>query len=107
MSAQPEALRLADEWDGAISTRAHAKAGCEMAAELRRLHAVNSSLIEGIFQASENLDKKDAVNMQLLEALEGFVTQVEWGAKISGTEGYLGDCANKARAAIAAAKEQQ
>ena len=41
-----------------------------------------------------------AAAAKLLDALEAFVAQIEWGAKISGTEGYLGECADKARAAI-------
>jgi len=44
MSQQPEALRLADAWDAAISTRRHVSIGCEMAEELRRLHAENEAL---------------------------------------------------------------
>jgi hypothetical protein len=44
MSQQPEALRLADAWDAAISTRRHVAIGCEMADELRRLHAENEAL---------------------------------------------------------------
>lgn len=44
MSQQPDALRLADSWDSAISTRRHVAIGCEMADELRRLHAENEEL---------------------------------------------------------------
>lgn len=42
--SQPESLRLADAWDQAISTRRHVSIGCEMADELRRLHAENEAL---------------------------------------------------------------
>ena len=42
--SQPDALRLADAWDQAISTRRHVSIGCEMADELRRLHAENEAL---------------------------------------------------------------
>lgn len=42
--SQPESLRLADAWDQAISTRRHVSIGCEMADELRRLHAENETL---------------------------------------------------------------
>lgn len=42
--SQPESLRLADAWDQAISTRRHVAIGCEMADELRRLHAENETL---------------------------------------------------------------
>lgn len=42
--SQPDALRLADAWDAAISTRRHVSIGCEMADELRRLHAENETL---------------------------------------------------------------
>jgi uncharacterized protein HemY len=42
--SQPESLRLADAWDAAISTRRHVAIGCEMAEELRRLHAENEAL---------------------------------------------------------------
>lgn len=44
MAQQPNALRLADSWDSAISTRRHVAIGCEMADELRRLHAENEAL---------------------------------------------------------------
>ena len=37
-------MRLADAWDQAISTRRHVSIGCEMADELRRLHAENETL---------------------------------------------------------------
>ena len=44
MAQQQNALRLADSWDSAISTRRHVAIGCEMADELRRLHAENEAL---------------------------------------------------------------
>ena len=44
MAQQPNALRLADSWDSAISTRRHVAIGCEIAEELRRLHAENEAL---------------------------------------------------------------
>lgn len=55
MSQQPEALRLADAWDAAISTRRHVSIGCEMAEELRRLHAENEAL------KSQALSMRDAL----------------------------------------------
>ena len=52
MSQQPEALRLADAWDAAISTRRHVAIGCEMADELRRLHAENEALKAQLIKAT-------------------------------------------------------
>ena len=52
MSQQPEALRLADAWDAAISTRRHVAIGCEMAEELRRLHAENAALKAQLIKAT-------------------------------------------------------
>jgi hypothetical protein len=51
-------------------------------------------------------DSLRAVNAELLEALCALVGQIEWGARISGTEGYLGESAKNARAAIASARKQ-
>ena len=49
--SQPDALRLADAWDQAISTRRHVSIGCEMADELRRLHAENEALLSAVSEA--------------------------------------------------------
>jgi len=45
MSAQPEALRLADAWDNASNFEEDMAAGAEMAAELRRLHALEADAL--------------------------------------------------------------
>ena len=59
--SQPESLRLADAWDQAISTRRHVSIGCEMADELRRLHAEN-----------------EALKLQLLKATTPPMTERAW-----------------------------
>jgi len=102
---QPEALRLADELDG-FHTAPHHKLA---ATELRRLHAENERL-QQINQSHEmklsvrgyelQIDDLKAVNKKLLEALQAILN-----------DGLHCDVVphlhQKARAAIAKAKEEQ
>jgi hypothetical protein len=82
MTEQPLALRLAD---ALISPHAGPWDNLEAADELRRLHAVNA---------------------QLLEALDYFMQCVEQSAHLDARIGFMGGAFDKARAAIAAAKEK-
>lgn len=81
MTEQPEALRLADALEEKEYPPRRAAA-----AELRRLHSVNA---------------------QLLEALDYFMQCVEQSAHLDARIGFMGGAFDKARAAIAAAKEMK
>jgi uncharacterized membrane protein len=106
MSEQTEAQRLADELVALHGYPLSIKA----AAELRRLDAElerKSDAIQRLWAERDSLRKSMA---QLLEALEDAADDIEaWGAYASGyfqTKHDLLGAVNKARAAIAAAKEQ-
>jgi arginine utilization protein RocB len=90
MTEQPEALRLADFLDDLDVRTPYSIMNCvSAAAELRRLHAVNAKLLEALEEAADDIES--------------------WGAYASGyfqTKHDLLGAVNKARAAIAAAKEQ-
>ena len=53
MSAQPEALRLADEL---CTAPERSRTSFEAAAELRRLHSLNVELLEALQEVSEVFD---------------------------------------------------
>jgi hypothetical protein len=109
MSEQPEALRLADELE--MWTQ-----GEPAAAELRRLHALcgewenkaatwlaspeAAKRLDGYRELAQRLNAAEAVNAQLLEALETMLRQ------FTKTPSTLADseARSKAHAAIAAAK---
>jgi hypothetical protein len=56
MTAQPEALRLADALDAVPETGADPDLIQESAAELRRLHAQRDALLEALKEAAEALE---------------------------------------------------
>ena len=92
MSKQSEALRLAEQLE-AIGLRG------PVAAELRRLHAENAILHERHHDDNAEYMRVLAQRDQLLEALNSFM--YEFGDKTDSAT------VQKARAAIAKAKEQQ
>lgn len=61
---QPDALRLADAWDAAISTRRHVSIGCEMADELRRLHTEIERLMN---EAKQERSARQAAQLRIEE----------------------------------------
>ena len=96
MTQQPEALRIADWFEGGYG-------GCEMeaAAELRRLQSVETESKERILRLEGALTKEVAINAQLLEALEFIADRQDlMFAECSDAEEII----EVARAAIAAAK---
>jgi chromosome segregation ATPase len=110
MTDQTEAQRLADRLDLYATGDKHQKDIEDAAAELRRLDAElmrKSDAIQRLWAERDSLRKSMA---QLLEALEDAADDIEaWGAYASGyfqTKHDLLGAVNKARAAIAAAKEQ-
>ena len=72
MSAQPEALRLADALGRLANLEANDLADCmdEAAAELRRLHAANQDLLDWFHAAKSDKDKAETLLRQAQEALE-------------------------------------
>jgi hypothetical protein len=110
MTEQPEALRLAD----LIQSRYGNDINDEAAAELRRLHAENASLLEQNTMLDAKLAELERVSAQLLEALEGADETIDWlmhhltqhhrclhmDATVSGIPAWIA----KTRAAIKAAK---
>jgi hypothetical protein len=96
MTQQPEALRIADWFEGGYG-------GCEMeaAAELRRLQSVETESKERILRLEGALTKEVAINAQLLEALEFIADRQDlMFAECSDAEEII----EVARAAIKAAK---
>jgi hypothetical protein len=120
MTQQTEALRLAE-----LIQRYRSPHCGEAAAELRRLHALcgewenkaatwlaspeAARRLDGYRELAQRLNAAESVNAQLVEALEEAADDIEsWGAY--ATEYFqkrhnLQRAVNKARAAIAAAKE--
>jgi len=93
MSKQPEALRLAEWFEGGYG-------GCESeaAAELRRLHEENQKLQQQLGESVWNYGEKVRTNQELLAALKELVAQHEasfFTAQVSGA------AMTNARAAIA------
>lgn len=70
MSAQPEALRLADELEGNQLYGLQRRCRDEAAAELRRLHAANQDLLDWFHAAKSDKDKAETLLRQALESLE-------------------------------------
>jgi hypothetical protein len=71
MSAQPEALRLADECEqSGIEWRAEVHTRLQAAAELRRLHAEVEASDRNLCDLTDNLIKAVALLRQAHEALE-------------------------------------
>jgi len=62
MSAQPEALRLADAWGNASNFTEDMAAGAEMAEELRRLHAENLELLEALKDLREAIKSRGVIS---------------------------------------------
>jgi hypothetical protein len=96
MDQQPEALRLADE----LETAWKDMEGCaEFAAELRRLHQSEREGWRYANELEQERKRLHSVNAQLLEALEEIVRDYSYHFRQGNPWG------DKARAAIAAAKE--
>ena len=111
MADKPEALRLADWFEGGYG-------GCELeaAAELRRLHDEVQMLdvayriaCKIIKEQDRKLAKVEAVNAELLEALKFYAAMM--GRKSDGEPFYMHaldlDCGDRARAAVAKVEEQK
>ena len=99
MSTQPEALRLADEFDNGEWIAHTNQWREEAAAKLRRLHAEVEELRGALDEAMWHVKYKElkAVNEELLGALKAMLTNWE------EDPAYGSDAADKARAAIAKA----
>ena len=75
MSAQPEALRLADAldvvWAGGIAP--------EAAAELRRLHLLNQELLEALRAVTNHLDEgcRNTSDLEVVWAAENVIAKAE------------------------------
>lgn len=106
MTDQTEAQRLADELVALHGYPLSIKA----AAELRRLDEAHDWQHKMAGDRLRRIEKLERTNAQLLEALKDAADDIEaWGAYASGyfqTKHDLLGAVNKARAAIAAAKEQ-
>jgi hypothetical protein len=111
MTEQPEALRLADElhdWGVTFASNfGMQRMLTGAAAELRRLHAENEDHIQQLRKEQLEVERMHSVNAQLLEALDYFMQCVEQSAHLDARIGFMGGAFDKARAAIAAAKEMK
>ena len=81
MSTQPEALRLADELNEAAGDYDawHKRLGYDAAAELRRLHEVNTELLEALKKAKWMLERDyiDDRKMAVIVEVDAVITKVE------------------------------
>ena len=97
-----EALRLAD----ALTEKEYPprRAAAE---ELRRLHAENEDHIQQLRKEQLEVERMHRVNAQMMEALDYFIQCVEQSSHLDARIGFMGGAFDKARAAIAAAKEMK
>ena len=77
MSAQPLALRLADEFRPSMPNDVMRVWGIESCAELRRLHEVNAELLEALKAIKDHLNTRHEVEAQLGESTWNAIAKAE------------------------------
>lgn len=73
---QPEALRLADVWDGYLPAYHYGQIADDTAAELRRLHALNAELVEALRKVA-NLDDRPMLASEVIDLARAAISKAE------------------------------